>query len=409
MSTIVKKSTKTLPLIAACLLSAATASADTVTDWNAKANEIFTAAGTGTAPAVRAMAILETAQYEAVNAITKKYPAGELKLVAAPGASLDAAVAAANRAVLTKIVPAQQAAIDAAYQAAIGKIADGAPKTAGIELGEKAAAAVLAARADDGAMAKEAYRPVTTPGVYVPTAIPVVPHWGQRKPWAMKTSSQVRPAAPPALTSETWAKDYNEIKVMGDKASTKRTAEQTAIAVFWDTTQPTIYHGLLRSLSAAPGREITRNARLFAAAAEAADDALIAVFDAKYQYNFWRPITAIRNGDLDGNNATDREPSWLPLNDTPMHPEYPCAHCIMSGAIGAVMQADVGKGKLPLLTTTSPSAKGAQRSWKTIDAVVTEIANARVWAGLHFRNSANVGSAMGKQIGALVSAKFATK
>ena len=253
------------------------------------------------------LAIVQTAVYEAANAITKRYPDG-LPLEAAPGASVDAAVAAANRATLAKLVPSQQAAIDAAYQAALARIADGPAKTAGIAVGEKAAAAVLARRADDGAATGETYRPHTTPGVYVPTVIPVVSQWPQRKPWLMTSPAQFRPGPPPTLTSEVWARDYNEIKALGAKNSTRRTAEQTEIARFWEATLPTIYHGVVRSVADVPGREVTQNARLFAAVTQAMDDALIAVFDAKYHYNFWRPITAIRNGDIDGNDATERDP-----------------------------------------------------------------------------------------------------
>jgi hypothetical protein len=133
---------------------------------------------------------------------------------------------------------------------------------------------------------------------------------------------------------------------------------------------------------------------------------LIAVFDAKYHYNFWRPVTAIRNGDIDGNDAIERDPSWMPFIDTPMHPEYPCAHCIVAGAIGAVLQAEIGAGPMPTLTTTSPTAKGAARSWSKIDDFIQEVANARVWDGVHYRNSTEVGTAMGRQIGAMVAAKL---
>ena len=125
------------------------------------------------------------------------------------------------------------------------------------------------------------------------------------------------------------------------ESSTERTAEQTAIARFWEATLPAIYHGLVQSLARTPGRDVTQNARLFAAVTQAADDALIAVFDAKYHYGFWRPITAIRNGDIDGNDATERDPAWLPFIDTPLHPEYPCAHCIVAAAVGAVLEAEV--------------------------------------------------------------------
>jgi hypothetical protein len=250
---------------------------------------------------------------------------------------------AANRATLVQLVPSQRAAIDTAYGAALATVADGPEKSAGIAVGEKAAMAILALRIDDGAATEEAYRPHTTAGVYVPTVIPVVPHWAQRKPWLMTSPAQFRPGPPPALTSEVWARDYNEIKELGGKNSTRRTAEQTESARFWEATLPTIYQGVVRSVATVPGREVTQNARLFMAVTQATDDdALIAVFDAKYHYNFWRPVTAIRNGDIDGNDATERDPSWTPFIGTPMHPEYPCAHCVVSAAVGTVLQAEIG-------------------------------------------------------------------
>jgi len=156
----------------------------------------------------------------------------------------------------------------------------------------------------------------------------------------------------------------------------------------------------------APGREITQNARLFAAVAQAADDALVAVFDAKYHYNFWRPVTAIRNGDLDGNDATERDASWTPFIETPLHPEYPCAHCTVAGAVGTVVQAEIGTGSLPALATTSYLIKGPARKWAKTDEFMQEVAKARIYDGVHFRNSTEVGTAMGKQVGALAVAKF---
>ncbi len=327
-------------------------------------------------------------------------------LEAASDASVEAAIAAANHATLAKLVPSQQAAIDTAYHAVLAGIADGPAKTAGIAVGDKAAAAILAGRADDGATTGETYRPHTTAGVYVPTVIPAVPQWPQRKPWLMTSSAQFRPGPPPTLTSEVWARDYAEIKAIGSKSSKRRTAEQTEVARFWEATIPPIYHGVVRSVATMPGREITQNARLFAAVTQAIDDALIAVFDAKYHYNFWRPVTAIRNGDLDGNDATERDPSWTPFIDTPMHPEYPCAHCILSAAVGTVLQAEIGTGPMPTLTTTSVTAKGAARSWTKIDDFMQEVANARIYDGVHYRNSTEVGTAMGKQIGELVVAKY---
>ncbi|MGZ8992575.1 MAG: vanadium-dependent haloperoxidase [Burkholderiaceae bacterium] len=393
-------------IFAALLIASPVARADAVCDWNTKVGEIVVSAKMGPPPANRALAIANTAVYEAVNAITKRYPAGALKLEVAPGASVDAAIAAANRTAVSKLLPSQQSVVDTAYQAALSKIADGPAKTSGIAVGEKAAAAILAMRADDGAAGAETYRPQTAAGVYVPTVIPAATHWPQRRPWLMTSSSQFRPGPPPALTSPLWARDYNEIKALGGKSSSRRTPEQTQIAGFWEATLPPIYNGIVLSVADVPGREVTQNARLFAAVAQAADDALLAVFEAKYHYNFWRPVTAIRNGDLDGNDATERDASWTPFIETPMHPEYPCAHCTVAAAVATVLQAEIGTGAMPMLSTTSYLIKGPARTWTKIDDFMQEVANARVYDGVHFRNSTEVGTAVGKQVGALAVAKF---
>jgi len=406
MSRIKKHRWMTLLLVATSWLAGSLVEADVVTDWNITAGDIAVAAKLPPPPTYRIMALVQSAVYEAVNAITQRYPPDRVKLDAAPGASIEAAVAEANRATLLQLVPSQQTAIDNAYQAALAAIPAGQAKTTGLAVGEKAAVAILAWGAEDGAATGETYRPRTTAGVYVPTVIPIVPQWPQRKPWLLTNPAQFRPGPPPALTSEVWARDYNEIQALGGKNSTRRTAEQTAIARFWEATMPPIYHGIVRSVATIAGREVTQNARLFAAVTQATDDALIAVMDAKYHYHFWRPVTAIRNGDIDGNDATEREPSWTPFIDTPMHPEYPCAHCIVSGAVGTVLQAEIGTRPMPTLTTTSVTAQGAARSWSTIDDFMQEVAQARIYDGVHYRNSTEVGTAMGKQIGALAVAKY---
>jgi hypothetical protein len=392
-------------LLAVSSLTSPMASSDVITEWNIKAGDIVGDAKLGTPPSNRVLAIVHTAMYEAANAVTKRYPPDALNVEAAPGASLEAAIAAASRTTLAKLLPSQQAAIESAYQAALAKTADGAAKSAGIAVGERAAAAVLAFRADDNAKPVE-YRPLTGAGVYVPTVIPVAVQWPKRKPWLMTNPAQFRPGPPPKLTSEVWARDYNEVKALGGKISTQRTAEQTEIARFWEATLPPIYYGLVRSVATVPGRDVTQNARLFAAVTQTIDDAMIAVFDAKYQYNFWRPVTAICNGDMDGNDATEQDLSWAPFVDTPMHPEYPCAHCIIAGAVGTVLEAEIGAGPTPILTTTSTTANNSARSWKKIDDFVQEVSLARIYDGVHYRNSTQVGTAMGKQIGALAVAKF---
>jgi hypothetical protein len=150
-----------------------------------------------------------------------------------------------------------------------------------------------------------------------------------------------------------------------------------------------------------PGREVTDNARLFAVAAVAMDDALIAVFDAKYTYNFWRPVTAIRHTEGEAG-----DPTWLPFIETPMHPEYPCAHCIVSGALGGVLEAELAGAPAPKLSSTSPPAGGAVRTWNSVDEFVKEVAVARIYDGVHYRFSTEVGTAMGKKIGALAASRI---
>lgn len=210
-----------MPFTIALLLVGSIAQADVVTDWNVKANAIIVEAKLGPPPGWRVLAIVDTAVYEAVNAITGRYPASGLPLEAAPGASVEAAVASANHDTLAKLVPSQQAAL--------AMIADSSAKREGIAVGEKAAGAILAWRTDDRISMEETYRLYTIAGVYVPTLIPLVSQWPQRKPWLMTSPSQFRADPPPALSSATWAQDYNETKEVGGKNSTRRTAEQTAM------------------------------------------------------------------------------------------------------------------------------------------------------------------------------------
>lgn len=367
------------------------AEADAITDWNLKSGELMTEAKLGTPPAVRLMAIVQTAALQAVDAAQRQ------------GLSADAAVAAAHRATLVKLLPAQQAAIDTAYQASLGRVPDSAARSGGVSVGEAAAQAVLEARLADGAATPEAYRPVTRAGSYVPTVPVAVPQWAQRKPWLMASPAQFRPAPPPALRSEQWSRDFNEVQAYGGKTSDARSADQTDAARFWDYSLPAIYHGVVHSVAQQPQRELARNARLFAAVAQAMDDALIAVFDAKYHYLFWRPVTAIRNGDADGNDATNRDATWTSLIDAPMHPEYPSGHSILASSVATLIDADLKDAAMPVLSTTSPTAKGATRRWQRPDQFVREVSDARVHGGIHFRSATDAAEAMGRRIGELAA------
>src|SRR5262245_24697755 len=264
----VKHWTAIVVLAVATLTGTLYAQADVVTDANARAADIASKLP-ATPPAVRVMAYVHVSVFEAVNAITGRYPPLMAKINPPPGASVDAAVAAATRTALSKLMPAtHQAAIDADYEAGLKLVPDGPAKTNGIAVGEQAATACLA-RVDEGLTLPDTYRPHTAAGVYVPTLLPAVPNWGKRKPWAMSTGSQFRPGPPPGLTTERWARDYNEIKTLGAKNSTQRTSEQTALAKFWEATAPNVYWPVARSVAVAPGRDLTANARVLAIAAMA--------------------------------------------------------------------------------------------------------------------------------------------
>lgn len=392
-------------LIAVAVLLRSVFAADIVIEWNQKANASILEAKVYPFAGTRVMAIVHTAMFDAINSIEGQYAPYKFKVPAAAGSSAEAAGNAAAHATLVALFPEQKAALDKAYQDFLAQIPEGAGKASGIAIGEEVAAKVLDLRAKDGADAQNTYRPVTSPGVYVSTVLPVGSQWGNVTPWVIEKGSQFHPAPPPALTSSEWAADYNEIKELGGKKSTRRTPEQTEIARFWTITGPQSFDPIVRQLAGAPGRTLSQNARLFALVEMAVADSYIAVFEAKYAYNFWRPVTAIRNGDIDGNDATERDAAWEPLVDTPLHPEYPCAHCINSGAARSVLEVEFGTGPNPL-SMTSPTAPGVTHKWPNIEAYAEEVSVARIYGGLHYRTSTVVGKAMGKKIGELACKSY---
>jgi len=385
-------------------LLATSAHADVVMDWNAKGEAITIEKQDPPAVATRSMALLQVAMFEAINAVDRRYTGFKLDLAAEKNTSKEAAAAAAAHGVLIALYPDQRAKLDTVLAMSLGAIAEGDPKDKGTALGRKAAAEIVALRARDGSNAPDSYRPHTSAGVYVPTTIPLGSTDGAITPWTMTSGSQFRPAPPPALDSATWTADLNEIRLLGARNSAVRTPEQTTIGRFWFAVGPRTWNPLVRQIAAAKDLDLVDCARLFALVAMAGHDAYIAVFDAKYAYNFWRPITAIRNADITGNTATPREAAWLPLGDTPMHPEYPCAHCITSSAVGTVLQSIVGNdvGEISL---TSPSVPGVTRKWARVQDYMDEVSSARVYAGFHYRFSTKVGEDMGRKIGELTVAR----
>lgn len=374
-----------------------TAHADVITDWNDKVVAAGVQARQAPFVHTRSVAIVHVAMFDAVNSIDRRYTPYRVQVSSTAGTSREAAAAAAHFA-LVRLYPDQVKDFESFYQTSLAAVPDGGPKSNGIQLGEQVAAEILTLRAQDGVDAPNTYRSYTAAGTYVPTTLPVASSWGQVTPFALKEGSQFRPAAPVSLQSAQWAKDYNEVKKMGTKTGAERTAEQTDIARLWELTGPGLHNPIARQLAATKNLDLLDNARLFALYAMAVADSYIAVFDAKYTYNFWRPVTAVRNGDMDSNDATERDPAWEPLIPTPMHPEYPCAHCINSAAGATVLEAFFGDA-VPPFSLTSPTAPGGTRRFNRLSDYVTESIDARVYDGVHYRTSGETGAAMGRKIG----------
>ncbi|MBM0205640.1 phosphatase PAP2 family protein [Micromonospora sp. STR1s_5] len=368
---------------------------DVITDWNEIANALVRLPPP---QAHRAVAMVHLAMFDAVNSIEPTFSPYLVQLPSERSVSKEAAAAAAASTVLAALLPTSEEVADRrrTYLATI-KDVDGKDK--GVRLGEAVAQALLAARKTDGADAPDDYRPRTSPGVYVGTTWLVGPNWGRVKPFTMASPSQFRPAPPPDLSSEQWATDVNEIKRLGSRDSKERSRSQTEDAQFWLRTGPQAYDPIVRQIVAAKNLSVVECARFMALTSAAMADALIAVLDAKYHYEFWRPVTAIRNGDLHGNPAVTRDASWQPLDVTPLHPEYPCAHCIVAAALAGVVETLLGSGEIPQVRLTSPTAPGVSRQWTSVRAIVDQVSAARIWAGFHYRFSTRAAEDMGWQLG----------
>jgi hypothetical protein len=389
------------------LLGAGTpASADAITDWNEKASALVMKHRMLPPQAERIIACMHVAMFDAVNALDRRYQPYRISISAPKDASKEAAAAEAAGSVLAQLFPADGEELRAAVSSYLASIPQGTAKTAGIKVGEEVAAKTIMDRQGDGADAPDAYRPKTKPGVYVPTPITASSMWPKVKPFAMTSPSQFRPQPPIGLTSAEWAADYNEIKSLGGKTTKQRTARQTEDAKFWLITGPVSYYPIVRQVVAAKKMDLVDSARFMALVSTAVADSFIAVFDAKYHYEFWRPITAIRNGDTDGNPATELDATWQPIDNTPMHPEYPCAHCISSAAVASVIEAVLGSADIPEVAMTSTTAPGVTHRWTNVWAYADEVSLARIYAGFHYRFSTQVAQEMGRQIGRLVTQKL---
>ena len=396
------------------ILSAASAAADTVLDWNVIALRTTAAAAFNPPVESRNLAIVHAAMFDAVNSIVGEFHSYAVEFRAAPGASPDAAAAAAAHFALVQLYPLQQAALDGAYVASLAQIPDGSAKSDGLAAGESIAAQILGLRSTDGAAEAitAPYTPGSQPGDWIPVPpafLPALdPGWASVRPFFLRQASQFRPGPPPALTSSQYTRDFNEIKEIGSATSSVRTQEQSDLAHFWISTGPQNWNPAARQVAIAKGLTLSQNARLFALLNMAGADAFIAAWDAKFTYNQWRPITAIRAADIDGNPDTVPDSGWAPLIPTPRFPDYIAGHTTYAGAAKEVLEHIFGRNPRVTMQLTSASAQGVTETYTTFEEIADGVVNARVWGGIHWRTSSAVGERVGERVGRFVMPRFLT-
>jgi hypothetical protein len=405
---------KVLGGIAVFGLVAAGSRADVVTEWNSAALDAIKADRTAPPKAARALAILHAAIYDAVNGITQTHEPYFVTDKPAGVASVEAAASAAARRVLVALYPERQAVFEEMLALSVAALRDGPSKRAGLAWGEAVAGAILELRSGDGWDTVVAYTPTPGAGNWEPTppgfAPALLPQWPLVTPFAMVSGSQFRPGAPPALDSARWASDYSLTKDLGSATSATRTAEQTDIARFWadgagTVTPPGHWNVIARDVGEQGGTTLEENARLFALLNFAETDAGIVSWDCKYQFEFWRPVTAIVNGDLDGNPATEKDAGWTPLLVTPPFPEYTSGHSTFSAAAAAVLAGFFGSDDIAF-STESEDMPGVVRSFSSFSGAAQEAGISRIYGGIHFLSANEAGLASGAELGAFVSANF---
>jgi hypothetical protein len=394
--------------VVASLACAPALRAGTVPEWSLIAqNSIVGVGKVFPGEAAVYMGLVHAAIYDAAVAVSGGYRPYHVSPVVPAGASLDAAVATAAHRVLVELFPAQEADLDAAYVASLAGIPEGQPKTDGIEAGEQVGAGILDLPTVEGLNSTVPYiQPPPGPGVYEPTAgaTPLGTKLPRVVPLALEVASQFRPDGPSPLGSREYAANLWQVKKLGRLDSTVRTEEQTRTALFWtDHDIPQWNRNLVR-LAAQRNLGPVQTARMLAMAHVAGSDAMIACFDAKYHYLYWRPLHAIQRADTDGNPLTRPDPTWQPLRPTPNHPEYPSAHACHSTAVTVALEKFFGTSAVPF--SLDSLATGETRYYERLKDVVPEVNRARVWAGFHFWNSDQEGSALGRKVGRFVTHNF---
>jgi membrane-associated phospholipid phosphatase len=400
----------------ACVATPAPTRAGEVTDWNRELQTLILTAKQSPIVSTRTAAIVQAAVFDALNGIERRYTPVHATPDAPRGASRRAAVVQAAYGTLVALFPSEKGTLDAlrteslASIAADQAIANSDSITRGLEWGQRVADEILRWRSTDGFVpapppflggaAIGEWRP--TPPTFAPGALP---QFAYMTPWAMTSPSQFRPAGPPDLTSAQYANDVNEVKQLGVLSSSTRTPDQTEIAVFWTANTPVLWNRLAVTIADERHLTLSETARLLMSLNVAMADAVIACWDGKYHYVFWRPITAIRLADMDPNPLTDVDPAWTPLLPTPTHPEYPANHATVSGAASTMLAYWFGDATAFVLE--SEVLPDVTRSYSSFSAAAAEANDARVYGGMHFRTSVRDGRTLGGEVAGFVIANVA--
>jgi PAP2 superfamily/Vanadium chloroperoxidase N-terminal domain len=404
----------------------APAAANEVLKWNETAVKAATAGGQDGIVTARTLAMVHGAIHDSLNAINRRYAAYYFEAPGEVGTAPEAAVAAAAHTVLVGVLPsfgtpaqkiAALAIAEDAYMASLSRVSDVAAKTKGASVGRASGAAMLTLRKDDGATRDASYTPATGPGKWRPHPNPDPPNppianqelargyasslrpgWGSVTPFTLLAASQFWLPGPPALTSEAYARDYEKVKSLGGQVSTARTAEQTEIARFWFEGPPA-FNRIARVVAEGRSLDAWDSARLLALMNMAMADAYIAGFKIRYVYDLWRPVTAIREGDADGNEATVGDPNWNSLQNTPAVSDYPSTQSTFSGAAAATLAGVLGTDQVAFSVTSGPPFADIKRSFTSLAQAARESADSRVYAGIHFPTACEDGLVLGRKIG----------
>ena len=399
-------------LMATLLFGPAVAKADSVLDWNVIAVDTAVANGQNPFAQARFAAIVQVAVFEAVNAITGDYQPYLGSIVAPHGASVNAAAVQAAYRVLSTYFPASPSTLDAARASSLASIPDGQAKIDGIATGEAAANALIALRAHDGSSPPQ----FKTPGPVVPgewqatVSCPIVNgiasgiafQWQNVTPFGVRNAKEFLLGPPPALRSSEYAKAYNEVMTVGSLDSTERPPDRAEVATYYAATSPTqAFNQAARQVAQEQRRSLSENARALALINMAISDSLVATFFNKYLYNFWRPETAIRAGDTDGNPKTDADPNFVPFIVTPCFPSYPSNHGSAANAAAAVMRRLYGEAGHSM-TLSNSAVPTIVLQYTSFTQITNDISDARVYGGIHFRTDQDAGALLGLAVGKAV-------